>query len=239
MRRKPEIDAKNNSSQKKMDSEMSKVRSKKHIAALSKARKLVYGTKSQRIAVLGAFDTWPYMDFVSRRVAKMGYIAVTSRYIYRFDRPRKFAREKIIRIDNTPDPGEFMIDFLQKLVLDCSHATILYSVSAGHFIETDWCYRHHINTLGIALVRRIGKSISAQQCSDLKVFPGRGYSLCKSTQTGFDCIKSGSCPFKEQGISKNVIEYFLRAPPSEMVLAAAENIDVISNLIGRWLRGTL
>ena len=204
--------------------------------ALLKAEEVVYGAKDKRIAVLGAFDTWPYMDFISRRLAKMGYIAVTSRYIYKYDPQRK----KVIRIDNTPEPDEFMVDFLQnKVILKCPRAIIVYSVSGGHFIETDWCYRNRINTLGIALVRKIGEAVSSSQCSDLKVFVKSGFSMCKSSQTAFDCIESESCPFKEQGVSKNVIEYFLKAGSTSMILAAVEDIDVISLLVRKWLQNKL
>lgn len=202
---------------------------------ISKVERIVYGHRSRRVAILGAFDTWPYMDFISRRLAEMHYVALTSRYIYQFDKPNN----KVIRIDNTPDPDEFMVDFLQRIILQCPRAIIVYSVPAGHFIETDWCYRNHIDTLGVALVRKIGETVFAEQCSDLSVFEEFGYSLCRGTQTAFDCIKSGSCPFKEQGISKNVIEYFLRAGPSNMVLTAVENIDVIPTLLKDWLQRSL
>lgn len=202
---------------------------------ISKVEDIVYGRKSRRVAVLGAFDTWPYMDFISRHLTKMHYVAITSRYIYRFDK----ANNKTIRIDNTPEPDEFMVDFLHKIILMSPRAVVIYSVPAGHFIETDWCYRNRMNTLGLALVRKIGEKMSREQCSDLIVFEEFGYSLCKSTKTAFDCIESGSCPFKEQGISKNVIEYFLRARPSHMVLTAVENINVIPTLLKKWLQRSL
>jgi hypothetical protein len=208
---------------------------KKIQEALSKAEEQVFGIKDKRVAVLGAFDTWPYMDFISRRLAKMNHTAVTSRYIYRLDK-----QKKIVRIDNTPDPDEFMVDFLQdKVIFKCPKAIIVYSVSGGHFIETDWCYRNHMNTLGIALVRNIGKTLSAKQCSYLKVRSESEFSLCKGSGTAWDCIESSPCPFKEQGISKNVIEYYLRAGPSKMILASVENIDNMPTLIKEWLKGDL
>ena len=120
------------------------------------------------------------------------------------------------------------------MILKFPRAVIIYSVPAGHYIETDWCYRNHINTLGIAFVRKIKDA-----CFDLAVFDEFGYSLCKGTKTAFDCIRSGSCPFKEQGISKNVIEYYLRAHAPNMFLTAVENIEVILPLLKLWLQKRL
>jgi len=203
--------------------------------ALQRVEKNLYGTRDKRIAVLGAFDTWPYMDFVSRRLARMGYLAVTSRYLYKYDQRNR----KIIRVDNSPDPDEFMVDFLQRMIMKCPRAIIIYSVSGGHFIETDWCYRNHINTLGIALVRKVDETKPSEQCPDLKVSSRIEYSLCRGSKTAFECIGSGACPFKDQGISKNVIEYFLRAGPSNMVLVAVENIDRIPALVRKWTKNFL
>ena len=203
--------------------------------ALSKAEEEVYGPKDKRVAVLGAFDTWPYMDFISRHLARMGYIAVTSRYIYRLASKRKIAR-----IENEPEPDEFMVDFLwNKVIFKSQRAIIAYSVSGGHYIETDWCYHNHIETLGIALVRKIGDVLSSNQCPDLIVHRKPEFSLCKGSQTAFECIKRSACPFKEQGISKNVIEYFLKAGTPKMVMVAVENMTTLPTLIKKWLNSSL
>lgn len=88
----------------------------------------------------------------------------------------------------------------------------------------------------MALVRKIGGITFAEQYSDVIVFEEFGYSLCKGTQTAFDCIKSGFCPFKEQGIS-NVIEYFLRARPPNMILTAVESVDIVSLIVEKVGKG--
>lgn len=185
----------------------------------------IYSPK--RVAVLGAFDTWPCIDYVSRHLAKMGYTAVTSRCQYVRDGKEVKVREQ------KPQKNETMIDFLYRFIISCKKAVVLYSVPAGHYIETHWCQAGKVDTLGIALVRQISTS---KDCGSLKTAKRNHYSICRSNGDAWGCIKKGNCPFKEQGIAKNVIEYYLPFKKTPLMrLVALDNLDNVPDLLKKWL----
>lgn len=189
----------------------------------------LYGIK--RVAVLGAFDTWPCIDYVSRQLAKMGYTALTSRCVY------KSTRKGVKVKENKPQRNETMINFLYRFIMACKKAVILYSVPAGHYIETHWCQHQKVDTLGIALVRQTG---TRKDCKSLRVVKKHDYSICRSNDNAWDCIRKKNCPFKEQGIAKNVIEYYLPAKNTPLMhLTAVDDLESVSNLLGKWMAGTL
>lgn len=201
---------------------------------IRKIGRLFYGDFEERVAVLGAFDTWPYIDFISRVVAENNHVAVTSRYIY-----KKFG-QKVLRFSTQEMPSIasqrfFMSRLLDQIITNSSYAIINFSVSAAHFIETDWCFQKSVKTLGIAYVRSPYNPLGTT-CEYLEPVetPSGSYTVCKVTpdmgRTAWDCIKSSeSCPFIEQGISKNVVEYFFRS--SFMEIVAVENMNVLPFII--------
>jgi hypothetical protein len=189
------------------------------------------GTLEKRVAVLGAFDTWPYMDFISRLLAENNYIALTSRWIY-----RKFGK-RVFRFDILEHPqyasDDLLSALLDRIISNCSYAIVNFSVSAAHFIETDWCYHKGKRTLGIAYVRSAFDP-SRRCCAFLHIrdTPAGEYSECSASagRTAWQCIREPCfCPFIEQGISKNVIEYFFRG--DKMRIVAVENFQIIPHVL--------
>ncbi len=187
-----------------------------------------------RVAVLGAFDTWPYMDYISRLIASNNYVAVTSKYLYRK------VNGKVLRMRTQEHQGfapqfHFMGALLDQIISDCSSAIISFSVSAAHFIEIDWCYKKSKKTLGVAYVRA-ASGLEKGSCENLTTADTNqgAYSFCnidsKNTRTAWDCMKENVyCPFISQDISKNVIEYFFRGKDMEIV--AVENISILPSVI--------
>ncbi len=192
------------------------------------------------IAVLGAFDAWPYIDYVSRLLARNGHGAVTSIRIY--------LKNERGRIDIQSRPKEFrsisMRDSLKLMIEEEAHqALILYSVPGAHYIETDWCYERlkkdkDFSAIGIAFVRNVNKDDSDEEkngkCSLLSPVAGFHSAFCdaKPVRTAWDCMKQRSfCPFIEQQVAKNVIEYFFLSP--RMRLYALDRLDVLPRLLNQ------
>ncbi|MCJ7633999.1 hypothetical protein MUP77_16630 [Candidatus Bathyarchaeota archaeon] len=192
---------------------------------------LFSGTLEQKVAVLGAFDTWPFMDFVSNLLAESNYVAVTSRWIYRR------IGSQILRFDIREHPDydskDFLSTLLDQIISSCKSAVVNFSVSAAHFIETDWCFRKSKRVLGIAYVRSAFEPFeSSCEHLELRTTPSGRYSLCTadSQRTAWHCMReAGFCPFNRQDISKNVVEYFFRSP--QMKLVAIENLAVLPHII--------
>jgi len=192
------------------------------------------GDFAERVAVLGAFDTWPIMDCISRRLAFNNYVAVTSRYVYRK------VNGSIMRMRTQEHPGfapqyHFMGALLDQIISDSSSAVINFSISAAHFIEIDWCYKKSKKTLGIAYVRAIS-GLEKNSCENLHIVETAdgSYSVCKTdpqeNRTAWDCMRMPMyCPFLGQDISKNVVEYFFRGKDMEIV--AVENIGVLPSVL--------
>jgi len=194
---------------------------------------LFLGDFVERIAVLGAFNTWPYIDYISRKLALSNYVAITSRYLYRK------INGKVLRMRTQENPNfapqfHFLGTLLDQIISDCSAVIINFSVSAAHFIEIDWCYKKTKKTLGVAYVRA-ASGLEKGSCKSLKtVETNEGYySICKTqgaSRTVWECMKESSyCPFISQDISKNVIEYFFRG--KDMEIAAVENIRVLASML--------
>lgn len=199
-----------------------------------------------RIAVLGAFDTWPYMDLVSRILANEDYISITSRYIYHK------LNHNVIRIHIGAVPTfasrEYLMKRLLKQIINrCLLAIINYSVSAAHYIETDWCADvPNLNVIGIAYVR---DTYQVNNCENLciKNIPNssNNYSTCKainfsdSEWNAWKCIdQSGFCPFIQQDISKNVIEYYFDKR-DKWKLIACNNLETIPYILNTELFGNI
>ena len=189
------------------------------------------GSPATKIAVLGAFDTWPYMDFIATLLAESNYIAVTSRWLYRKS-GNKVLRFDIKEHSDYASKG-FMSTLLDQIITGCEHAIINFSVSAAHFIEADWCFQKSKKTLGIAYVRSAIEPFESP-CThlSLKTTPMGMYSECtaKSERTAWHCIREhGFCPFNRQNISKNVVEYFFRS--QQMKLIAVENLKILPYIL--------
>jgi len=192
------------------------------------------------VAVLGSFDTWSYLDYLSRIVAREGYVARTSRFEYALD----VATNQVERTDFHAAPGENMIHFLRDTVIAKSEkAIIAYSVSAGHYNEVDWCASLMKPSLAIAFVRDVEPRLRGNHCSELMVASNKSHSSCGGgirfpDWTAWHCIQASPCPFKEQGISKNQLEYF-HQNNRFMHLFAVEEIANSDPLVQAFLGGTL
>ena len=190
------------------------------------------------IAVLGSFDTWPYMDYTSRLLAELGHAAVTSIRIYYKDENGKITdrdREKL-------HESILMRDSLRIMINHEAHsAIIIYSVPGAHYIETEWCYNRvqndkNFEVVGIAFVRNI-KEGNNKNCRLLEPVGSLESTWCRATarageRTAWNCRdEEGFCPFIKQEIAKNVIEYFLQYP--RMKLYALERLDVLRSLLSQ------
>lgn len=181
------------------------------------------------IVVLGSFDTWSYMDFVCRELAKMGHYVVTSvrRYclqngeIKRWDRDTDFMEVR-------------MRESLRYMIFKEAHeAVIIYSVPGAQYLETEWCSErikdeHDFKCYGITYVRKYNDS---ENCSYLQHFQELACTKCTAQpdHTAWQCIDTKTfCPFKKQEIAKNVIEYFF---DSGMELFALERMDTTAQLL--------
>jgi len=197
---------------------------------LKKFRQIALGKREKWITVLGAFDTWPYMDYTSAILAELGFTVFTGRFNYRK------INQIIISQDATPDLGRRMGDFLQEMIKQCRRAVIVYSVSAGHYVETDWCSRLRKETLGLVFVR--DTIPPSDYCSDLIPDFERNFSICGCKgETSWNCIAKAQCPFKKQGISYNIIEYFLER--NRMFLVAVSRMSDVKEVLQYWLESKL
>ncbi len=210
------------------------------------------GPKSKRIAVLGSFDTWSYMHKICTDLVGLGYMAITSRYIYKKNTSPKY---DYYRVERDPSDETIFIEneaglvekkfidmntFLKNKVIDiCDKAIIIYSLPAAHYNEADWCKDKAIEsdfkTLGIAFVRKIDDD---NYCKDCLVDYKLDVSYCKGESTAWDCINKPDCPFKNQGIAKNQLEYFLRYKDN-MNIVAIEKIEKTIPVIERFLNNEL
>lgn len=161
------------------------------------------------IAVLGSFDTWPYIDYICRILARLGHFSITSLYVY-------FSENGILQRE---ERGRYFKDLAMRESLrfmifeECHEAIITYSLPGAHYIETEWCFNRvnedpNFKYYGIAFVRKIANE---DKCPFLKRVEGINSTECtaKFDRTAWDCIETKEfCPFKEQGVAKNVFEYF-------------------------------
>jgi len=194
----------------------------------------IYEQKGKKvIAVLGSFDTWSYMDYTCRVLAKLGHFAVTSLYCY-FEKDREIVR----RERSDPFRAILMRDSLRFMIFHEAHvAIIIYSVPGAHYIETEWCYERSgkdpdFKCYGITFVRKV---TNERNCPHLNInVYGLECSECVSgrTRTAWDCIRERDfCPFKEQEVAKNVLEYFFVR--QNMRLFALERLDILEELLRR------
>ena len=199
---------------------------------------LFYGPGDEfRVAVLGAFDTWPYMDLICRILSKKGYISITSRYVY-----HKF-RNTIIRFPTTnikqyASEQYQMKRLLKKIIQNCLLTIINYSVSAAHYIETDWCSeQENLKMIGIAYVRNTFKANNCEYLM-IKTLPQSKsyYSICEVkvrelNWKAWDCINVDKfCPFIQQDISKNILEYYFTNSENSKLICV-ENLEDLSNIL--------
>jgi len=212
---------------------------------LQDIRSILLGNQERCVAVFGAFDTWPYIHKICVDIALQDYTAITSRYIYRKgDGGNDGPDSGYVRVkrDHKYD-GVKMNEFLQENVIKPSKlAVIVYSVPASHYAETVCCNSLGIRTLGIAFVRSIHDK---NYCEDCILNGAAGFSYCGGFGNAGDCIDRKACPFKEQGISKNQLEYFLTSkeekptPEKKMFLIAVEKLEKTPQIISDFLENRL
>jgi len=182
------------------------------------------------IAVLGSFDTWSYMEYTCRQISRLGHYVPTSIREY-------FVDDKgIVKWKERDDVFKsiLMRESMRFMIFDEAHEVIIiYSVPGAHYIETDWCFQRldrdsGFQCYGITLVRKIR---TRDNCPFLERSNTLDVSKCaaSSSRTAWECVgEEKFCPFKEQGIAKNVIEYFFGK--RRMKLFAVERLDVLSQL---------
>jgi len=194
------------------------------------------------VAVLGSFDTWPYMDYLCRVVVRHGCIARTSKYHYAMGSNGQIGQSVF-----EPADEEGMNDFLKKRVIEQSDkAIIALSVPGAQYNEVQWCAELGKPTLGIAFVRDVAESSQDEHCSELLVLQppsAKTHSACgggivSPKWTGWRCIKAKPCPFKTQNIAKNILEYF-HHNNSFMYLFAVDQIHNSDALVKSFLDCTL
>lgn len=216
------------------------------------------------IGVFGAFDTWPYIDYVSQYIASKGNIALTSIYWYypiskkgKTKSLAQWARASIQSLESKLIP---MRDDLLSLTEVVDKAVVIFSVSAAHYIETEWLYQRcqrpqigRFEVLGICFGRPLpsqpGKEQTEEEakarrknrnCSGLRLLRSRSkpstfIAVCQpeDRRTGWQCADERRfCPFMRQDISKNVLEYFFSP---RMRLVALEHVKDIPQVLNALL----
>ncbi len=110
------------------------------------------------VSVLGAFDTWPLMDYVAKKMAvkSNNFLVLTSRYNYFHENGKTI---QIIKqhesFKNSP-----MRDSLKNMILHSNKVVIIYTISAAHYVESDWCFelcrnKKDFKVYGLTFVRNI------------------------------------------------------------------------------------
>jgi hypothetical protein len=188
--------------------------------------------KQQRVAVLGAFDTWPYMHKICTEVVKEGFVAITSKHIYKKNNKTKTG---YYRTPNGPEQMP-MNQFLQEKVIGYSNrAIIVYSVPAAHYNEADWCSKiENFETLGIVFVREIHFE---NMCEDCIVDFTQDFAYCGGIGDAWSCVKKPNCPFKNQGIAKTQLEYFLNK--ENTLIIAVEKLEKLDKIVNAFLHNKL
>lgn len=196
------------------------------------------GDENKRIAVLGSFDTWSYMHSICVEIAKLGGTAITSKYLYINFSGSKF---QYYRTQRDIDQQKTMNDFLKENVIgEAKKAIIVYSVPAAHYNEAEWCNQKcekdpTFTALGICFARDISKDT---YCKSLTINNDLNYAYCEGIGTAWECIDKPDCPFKNQGIAKNQIEYFLNNK-NKMKLIAIEKVENMGEIINDFLNDNL
>lgn len=187
-----------------------------------------------RVAVLGSFDTWPYVDHVCRQIVKLlNVMAVTSRGVYSIPSGTSEVVKQKLRFNSSKLS---LNEVLTRMIFEADAAVIVYSNNAGNIIETDWC-KEKKPTVGIAMVR----SIRAGDCPSL--IPGKKsstYTVCKrpgnsALKGAWRCINF-SCPFSAQDMTKMTLDCFADPAWGKAKLCAVETVEAIDEVITNELK---
>jgi hypothetical protein len=189
------------------------------------------GDKKNRVAVLGSFEAWPFMHKICMDVVQCEYAAVTSRYIYR---PSTDTSSGYYRAKRDHDNMEMNQFLREKVIGICDSAIIVYSAPGTNYNEAEWCNSLGVRTLGINFTRTIqGESY----CEDCIVDEGAGFSYCCGEGDAWTCASKKPCPFKNQGISKSQLDYFLRN--KNMSLISTEKLEKTTDIVNDFLQDKL
>lgn len=173
------------------------------------------GKKWERVAILGATESggsWIMHD-IAEFVAKLGFYAITSRIVYK----RNTAERREIRHFE----HEGMNDFLQRIIIGCQYAIIVYSGPGGQFIETVWCSQYGKPTLGFFMIKNLTPD-SLNACEYLNRIGKKSLFTCggyRATEQGNDDVGGwicdvsvrSKCPFLSQNIPKMIPEFFMNS----------------------------
>jgi predicted metal-binding transcription factor (methanogenesis marker protein 9) len=190
------------------------------------------GEKKNRVAVLGAFDVWPFMHKICMDVIQCGFAAVTSRYIYR---PSTDTNSGYYRTKRDHDGMEMNRFLREKVIGYCDSAIIVYSSPGANYNEAEWCNSLGVRTLGINFTRDIhGESY----CEDCIVAEGSDFSYCCGEGDAWTCASKKPCPFKDQGIGKSQLDYFLMKN-ANMSLISVEKLEKTTDIVNDFLQNKL
>ena len=190
------------------------------------------GVKKNRVAVLGAFEAWPIMHKICMDVVHCGFAAVTSRYIYR---PSSDTDSGYYRTKRDHDGMEMNRFLREKVIGYCDLAIIVYSSPGTNYNEAEWCKNQGVRTLGINFTRAIqGESY----CEDCIVAEGAGFSYCCGEGDAWACASKKTCPFKDQGVGKSQLDYFLMKN-AKMTLISTEKLEKTTDIVNDFLQNKL
>ena len=117
--------------------------------------------EERRVAVLGSLSTWPYMHKICVDIVSCGFVAVTSRYIYKPSENPDSGYYRV-KFDNE---GESEEDFFKKRIIDrCNSAIIIYPITGEQSKFAEWCYDAKIRTLGLAFAKNIFEDSFCKEC---------------------------------------------------------------------------
>jgi len=187
--------------------------------------------KENRVAVLGSSEAWPLIHKICLDVVNSGFTAVTSRY--RYDTAMNNSHYR--RVKQNHDGLKINEFLIQKVIKSCSSAIIVYTPPSTSYNEAEWCNKHNIPTLGINFTRTIHRE---NYCGDCIVDEGAGFSYCCGEGNTETCATKKPCPFKDSGISKSQLDYFL-SKNKKMNLISVEKLNKTAKIIDAFARKKL
>jgi hypothetical protein len=109
---------------------------------IDRIKDLILNKIEKRVFICGSSQTWTLRDYASRLVAKMGYTAITDRFVYRAD-----DSGKVFRGENTPEPDESTNEFIDRMTDNSYSVIIQYNIPGVHYNETERCFNKNKKTL--------------------------------------------------------------------------------------------
>lgn len=188
--------------------------------------------KEKRVAVLGSLITWPYIHKICVDIVS-GFVAVTNGYIYKPSEDPDSGYYRV-KYDNE---GKSKEDFVkEKIINRCNSAIIIYPIPGKNAKFAEWCSNANIRTLGLTFVKNIFDDGFCKECI---LDESESLTYCSYQGKSTYCVPSGdACPFKEQSISSNDLEYFFRSN-GKMIMIAIEKLEKTQYIVDDFLNEQL